>query len=61
MRKRQKFDHYVNVHNAETRKVERQLGPFGSRRFADRAETGILRTLDPRTHFTAVTTKKEPS
>jgi len=59
-RKRTKVDHYVNVHDLESRRVLKQFGPFGSRRFADRAETGIQRTIDANAQFTVVTTKKEP-
>lgn len=60
MKRRPKLDHYVNVLDLETRHVLKQLGPFGSRRFASRAETGIQRTLDIKTQFTMVTTKREP-
>jgi len=58
-RAKQKQDHFVNVHDIETRKVLKQFGSFGSRRFAAQAETGIQRTIDIKTQFTTITTKKE--
>ena len=60
MKRTPKPDHYVNVLDLETRRVVKQLGPFGSRRFADRAEVGVQRTIDAVRLFTMVTTKKEP-
>lgn len=61
MGKKDKPDHYVNVVDIETRRVLKQHGPFGSRKFADRAEVGIQRSTDPNTTFTHVTTTKEGS
>jgi len=51
----------VNILDIESRRVLKQIGPLGSRKFAGRTETGILRTLDTKTQFTIITTKREPT
>lgn len=51
-------EYFVRIIEWGTERIERELGPYGSLRLAERAEDGVLRNLDQERFYTETDTKR---